>query len=139
MTPKAKPRALIVDDDKSVRMALKRELEWAGYQVQDTGNPQTGLDFLMLFHIDLLITDQRMPELNGNQLLKRAKAYSPETTKIMVSGHSDFHELTLALNQGDLHGFLGKPWSADELIQLIDAANNRRAHQHKSQRTLHKY
>lgn len=141
MTNTRKPRALVVDDDQGVRQSLKRELEWAGYQVQDTDNPLIGLDYLMLYHIELLITDQRMPGLNGHELLRRAKPHAPETTKIMISGHSDFDELTQALNQGDLHGFLGKPWTPEELTQLIDAANDRLSLQRNIRKTgaLYKY
>lgn len=121
-----KPRALIVDDEDGIRTALRRELEFAGYLVLDTGDPRLALDFLMLYRIDLLITDQRMPLMNGDELLRRAFSHTPETTKVMLSGYSDFNGVVNALNQGALHGFIHKPWVPEELQhQIYVAAKNR--------------
>ncbi|ABF39970.1 response regulator receiver protein [Candidatus Koribacter versatilis Ellin345] len=87
---KPKRTILCVDDNEQSLSIRKVMLETRGYRVITTHNGREALDFIRRGGIDLLLTDLVMPELDGNELIRKAKELSPFTPAILFSGHTKF-------------------------------------------------
>jgi CheY-like chemotaxis protein len=117
-----KPVILCVDDEEPILRCLKRILEPEGFAVLTAGNGEEGLKVLNANKVDLIITDQRMPVMDGSWFLRTVKKQYPGMTSIMLSGYSDFDALVRALNEGEVFRFLTKPWDNEELIRVVKLA-----------------
>jgi len=120
-----KPVILCVDDEEAILRCLVRLLE-ADYTVLTAGNGEEGLKVLSQNTVDLIITDQRMPVMDGSWFLRAVKKQYPGIMSIMLSGYSDFDALVRALNEGEVFQFLTKPWDNDVLKDLIARAIEQR-------------
>jgi len=110
---------LCVDDEESVLKALKRRLMLEGYNVLAVLSPLEGLSILDREPVDMVISDQRMPEMNGFEFLREVRKRHPSVVRILVSGYSDFDNLCKAVNDGDVFRFIAKPWNSNELVSLV--------------------
>ncbi|MDJ0782217.1 MAG: response regulator [Desulfosarcinaceae bacterium] len=121
MSEKPAHRILVVDDEASIRKALERLLRRAGYTVEVAESGQAGLAALDAADapIDLIISDQRMAEMNGAQFLEKAKAVLPDAGRFLLTGYSDYAALVDAINKGEIHRYLEKPWNDEELLLHI--------------------
>ncbi|MEH6446954.1 MAG: response regulator, partial [Oceanospirillaceae bacterium] len=88
------------------------------YHVFEANSGHQALDVLNNVHIDLIISDQRMPDMKGTQLLKIVKDRFPDTGRIMLSGHSDVEDLTAAINDASVNQFIAKPWNEEHLLAM---------------------
>jgi diguanylate cyclase (GGDEF)-like protein len=113
---------LLVDDDPATLTALARLVSAEGYEVLTTVNAREALDLLAVHDIGVIVADYRMPDMDGNELLKRARSLYPHTARIMLSGHSDMKSLIKAVNAGAIHTFLEKPVSAPVLRKTLSDA-----------------
>jgi response regulator RpfG family c-di-GMP phosphodiesterase len=135
MTEKPAHRILAVDDEGSILKALERLLRRAGYQVETAESGAAGLAILEAAEtaFDLIISDQRMPEMNGAEFLEKAKALTSDAGRILLTGYSDFDALVDAVNKGEIHRYMNKPWNDEELLltirQTIEQVTLRREHQ----------
>jgi two-component system cell cycle sensor histidine kinase/response regulator CckA len=123
MTPKGPPTALpsvlVVDDEESIRRVARRVLEGNGYHVTEASN---GLDAIALLEagtpLDLLITDFDMPELLGDEMVRRIRATRPDLRVLYVTGQIDrLMDERRALGDGE--AFLDKPFSAAGLLEAV--------------------
>lgn len=112
-------RVMIVDDEPSILKSLKRSLAQCDYQIDCFCDPDQALVSANHNAYDLVISDQRMPRMNGTELLTRLKCLQPECVTILLTGHSDSSTLMDAINKAHVYRFLTKPWNDEELIQLI--------------------
>jgi response regulator RpfG family c-di-GMP phosphodiesterase len=134
MTEKPAYRILAVDDEGSILKALERLMRRAGFQVETAESGAAGLAILEAADtaFDLIISDQRMPEMQGAEFLEKAKALAPDTGRILLTGYSDFDALVDAVNKGEIHRYMGKPWNDDELLltirQTLEQVTLRREH-----------
>ncbi|TQV76011.1 EAL domain-containing protein [Exilibacterium tricleocarpae] len=110
---------LLVDDEAQVRRALRRSLAADGYRILEADCGARALKLLAANRVDVILTDQRMPEMSGAELLRRARRDYPETLRIMVSGQCDVDSLAQAVNDADLHRFVHKPWDDLRLRGII--------------------
>lgn len=113
---------LIVDDEPSVLRSLQRALRRGGYNVLLAEDGQTALDTLSHHEIAVLICDQRMPGMSGPEVLEKARAISPDTARITLTGHSDTEGLAASINQGRVQHFLLKPWDDEHLGVVVAEA-----------------
>jgi DNA-binding NtrC family response regulator len=114
-------RIVVVDDDPTMRAALHETLSAAGYEtVQCIGGEEAEL-VLRGGGIDLVISDVRMPGMDGLELLRRAQAINPVPPFIVISGNATVSEAVEAMKMG-AYDFLVKPFSYRELIALVEAA-----------------
>lgn len=113
---------LLVDDEPNIANALKRLLRQENLQILIADGGQAGLDILARHPVDVIISDQRMPGMTGIEFLKIAKDRYPETIRIVLSGYSDMHSVTEAVNDGAIYKFLSKPWSDPQLCACIEEA-----------------
>jgi CheY-like chemotaxis protein len=120
------PRSLLlVDDEENILRALKRTLRRDGYEIYTAGSAREGLDVLARTPIGVIVSDERMPEMNGSEFLARVKAVYPDTVRIMLSGYTDLKVVTTAVNEGAIYKFLTKPWEDDALREDIRQAFRR--------------
>lgn len=110
---------LIVDDEANILQALKRVFRREPYRVFTASSGAEGVEILQKEHIDLIISDQRMPEMDGTQFLARAKELYPETIRIILSGYTDVNSITEAINVGNVYKFILKPWEDEALRTTI--------------------
>ncbi|MEF1171822.1 EAL domain-containing protein [Vibrio sinaloensis] len=110
---------LIVDDEMNIRNALRRELRFKVATVHTAENAAQALEVLDAHHIDLIITDYRMPRMTGTELLLEVKQRYPEVPAIMLSGQADLSSVTAAINAGVLNQYVDKPWDANKLASVI--------------------
>ena len=117
----AKPLVSVVDDDESVREATKGLLEARGYSAETFSGAE---EFLQSGHVEdtrCLITDVRMPGMNGIELQRRLVASRREIPVIFITARQDERTRLQALRAG-AYGFLSKPFSEEGLIQCLVAA-----------------
>ena len=114
----AKPKILIVDDDPPVANALGRALR-EQYEVFIANSGEDALAILNENQIAVIITDQRMPDLTGTQLIEKAKELSPDSVGILISGYTDIPAMIDAINIGRFRGYVPKPFDLQHLRQVV--------------------
>lgn len=115
-------KVLLVDDEISIVKALERLLTRSGYRVFTATSGSEALQVLQQFNCQVVISDFRMPEMDGAELLARVKRLYPDAVCMVLSGYSDFNSVLQLLNSGTAFRFLQKPWEDDQLLVEIDAA-----------------
>ncbi|ALP52949.1 hypothetical protein Tel_07160 [Candidatus Tenderia electrophaga] len=113
---------LIVDDEENIIRALKRLLRSDGYVIYTANSGRDGLDLLDQNDIHVILSDMRMPEMNGAEFLAKAKQSHPASVRIMLSGYTDLSSVTDAINQGAIYKFMTKPWDDAELCESVKNA-----------------
>jgi two-component system response regulator YesN len=112
---------LIVDDEYLVRLGIKETINWEDYSIKvigDADNGRDGLDMAMKLKPDIIITDVRMPVLDGLELLKAIKSANLDSIVIILSGYEEFDYVRAALHSGAF-AYLLKPIDNSELINTI--------------------
>lgn len=113
---------LLVDDEDNIVRSLKRVFRREGYNILTANSGAAGLDVLAEHDVGVILSDQRMPQMNGTEFLKKAKVSTPESVRIVLSGYSDLESITEAINEGSIYKFLSKPWDDDLLRKNIREA-----------------
>jgi len=111
----------IVDDDRSIRWVLEKALEKAGIKTRSFSNADLLLDELSGFIPDAIVTDIRMPGLDGLSLLKRIQESSPGLPVIVMTAHSDLESAVSAFHGGAFE-YLPKPFDIDEAVDRVQRA-----------------
>ncbi|WP_117195907.1 response regulator [Rhizobium terrae] len=112
---------LFVDDEERIVRLLKMMFR-SEYEVYTALNAREALAILETVTVDVIASDQRMPESTGIQLLSQVRARWPETVRILLTGYSDLVAIIGAVNEGEVYRFLNKPWSQSELRSVIAEA-----------------
>lgn len=123
-------RVLIVDDEPVIRSFLVRVLEREGYEVQAASNGHEALDYLDVTSFDLLLTDIKMDQLDGMELLRQAKARQPDLSVILLTGHATVSSAVAALRHG-AYDYLLKPVRNEDLVTAVAAGLAERARQQR--------
>ena len=118
-----KEKILVVDDEEMIRDLCLHILSAEGYQVTTASNGTTALQELDRSAIDLLITDIRMPEIDGLELFERVKARKQDVVTIFITGHGTLDTAIESLTRG-VDGFVLKPFTQEELLGAVDRAIN---------------
>ncbi|MFZ6645311.1 EAL domain-containing protein [Undibacterium sp. TJN25] len=117
------PRTLLmVDDEPNILASLKRLLRREGYQILLANSGSEGLQVLDSHKVDVIISDQRMPNMTGVEFLRAAKISHPDTVRIVLSGYTELQSITDAINEGAIYKFLTKPWDDEQLRANIEEA-----------------
>lgn len=128
---------LCVDDEKNILNSLRRLLRQENYNLLTASSGAEGLKLLEETHVQLVISDQRMPEMSGVDFLSKVREKYPEIIRIILSGYTDVNSITNAINKGHIYKFLLKPWDEQNLLLEIRQAlqnydlieDNQRLHQ----------
>ena len=121
LTPSQHP-ILCVDDEANILSSLKRMLSLEGYLVSTCQSGKEALELLKTSTFDLIITDLRMPEMDGIALLKEIKLLYPLMTRVMLTGNADLESAKAAINDGEVYKYLSKPWDEQETFAVIKDA-----------------
>ncbi len=116
---------LVVDDERDVVDALRRALRDADREVLGCTRPADALEILARRPVDLVIADLDMPEMHGLELLRRIRRDHPDATRIVLTGRPDLDSALEAINHGEVHRYLTKPWQLVALRQTVDACLER--------------
>jgi two-component system, probable response regulator PhcQ len=106
---------LIVDDEDSVRRSLARTLRDDGYVIHQAPSGEEGLKFLTEHRVDMVMSDQKMPGMNGIDFLNHVRIQHPDTMRLLLTGFADLDMAISAINNGGIYRFLTKPWDNNEL------------------------
>src|SRR5687768_9358885 len=121
MTIRSTPAVLVVEDDAESRMAMLKVLDGGGYRTLEADNGQQALDLLMERNIDILVTDLRLPVMDGVELLKRTKAVDQEIEVILITGHGTVEVAVEAIKEG-AYDFITKPVKKAQLLRAVEKA-----------------
>lgn len=116
-----KIRVLYVDDEVHNLQSFKATFRRT-FDVFIAESGKEGLEIFKNNTIDVLITDQRMPEMTGIELLMEVKKIDSEPMRILLTGYSDINAVIDAINKGQVYRYLSKPWQEDELRNTIESA-----------------
>jgi two-component system response regulator FlrC len=112
------PRILIVEDDPTLRMALRDTLETAEFQVFEAENGKEGLLQLMHQDIDVVVSDVQMDEMDGEQLLRATREKFPSIPFVMMTAHASVERAVAAMRDGATD-YLQKPFEAASLVETV--------------------
>src|SRR5436305_4166414 len=105
---------LIVDDEPnvcdSVHDLLRRE-----FRVLKANSGEDGYRLMQEEEVHIVMSDQRMPQITGVELLTKVKSRYPQAVRMLFTGYADLESIIAAINQGHIFGFLKKPWQAEDL------------------------
>jgi diguanylate cyclase (GGDEF)-like protein/PAS domain S-box-containing protein len=113
---------LLIDDEPNILNSLKRLFRRENYRVLTASSGREALEVLAVNTVQVIISDQRMPEMSGVELLSRVKELYPDTVRIVLSGYSELATVTDAINRGAIWKYLSKPWDDDLLRDQVQQA-----------------
>lgn len=113
---------LLVDDEQNILSSLKRLFRPEGYEIHIALGGQEGLSLFETNSIDLVISDMRMPDMDGAEFLKIVARKYPDTIRILLTGFSDITSTVKAINEGQIIQYFCKPWDDDEIKKEVKHA-----------------
>ncbi|APV38855.1 two-component system response regulator [Pseudomonas frederiksbergensis] len=122
-----KPKVLLVDDEESILNSLRRLLRGQPYELLLATSGAQALEIMEQQSIELVMTDARMPNMDGATLLARIHQLYPASTRILLTGYADMPTIIKAINEGKIHRYISKPWNDEEMLLTLRQAL---AHQH---------
>ncbi|MBL8414300.1 MAG: response regulator [Propionivibrio sp.] len=127
-------RILCVDDEANILSALRRLFRQNGYQISVAGGGAEGLQILVTQEFDLIISDMRMPEMDGARFLEQVFKRYPDTVRILLTGYADIASTIEAVNKGQIYRYVSKPWNDQELLLIVRQALDLKALQREKLR-----
>ncbi len=122
---------LFVDDESSVLSSLRRLMRKEGWNLLFAQSGLEGLEKLKEQEVDLVVSDMRMPNMDGATFLKKVQQLYPDTTRIVLTGFAERSSVTEAFSNADIYELIPKPWDDDELKQVLhDALEHAHDHEH---------
>ncbi|MCH4879412.1 response regulator [Pseudomonas sp. TMW22090] len=118
-TSSHKPKVLLVDDEESILNSLRRLLRGQPYDVLLATGGAQALEIMAQQPIDLVMSDARMPNMDGATFLAHVHQLYPHTTRIMLTGYADPEAIIKAINEGQIHRYISKPWHDEELLLTL--------------------
>jgi DNA-binding NtrC family response regulator len=109
---------LVVDDEAEILFSLRGLLRQE-FELHTAESGAEALEIMRRQVIHVIMTDQRMPQMTGVELLQHARGACPEAVRIVFTGYADIKAVIDAINQGQIFRYLTKPWDPDELIAAL--------------------
>lgn len=113
---------LIVDDEPHVISSLTRSLDEEPFQISGSHGGKEALQLMQTQRFKVVISDERMPGMDGAEFLSLVKELHPETVRIMLTGHASVEATMRAVNSGEIYRFFTKPWNDTELKLALRSA-----------------
>lgn len=114
-------RILFVDDEERILRSLALQFR-RDYQVLTESDPRRAIERLRSENVHIIVSDQRMPQMSGAELLAQAREIAPDTLRILLTGYSDLDAAVEALNSGGIFRYLTKPWDQQEMAFTLRQA-----------------
>lgn len=121
MSKTKKHAILLVDDEPEILYSLQGLLR-REFELYTAESGSQALEILQQHPIHVIMSDQRMPEMTGVQLMRRVKTEHPEAIRIVFTGYADIRAVIEAINNVGLYRYITKPWDPDELIEVLHQA-----------------
>ncbi len=118
---------LIVDDEPDVLQALRRILKPTGVAVRLCTSPVEALEIMASEPVRVLLSDIDMPEMSGTELLRTVRQRHPRIVRLLMTGRGTFDSALAAINEGEVHRYLTKPFEADTIRREVIGAMARHA------------
>jgi two-component system, probable response regulator PhcQ len=131
-------KILIVDDEPNVTEALKRVLHREPYEVLSANYANEALQILSYNSISVVISDEKMPGMQGSEFLAMVYRHFPDTVRIMLTGHANLELAMRAINEGQIYRFFMKPCNEEEIRYTIRQAIQQKELADKSRQLLQK-
>jgi adenylate cyclase len=132
--PERLPVLLFVDDESNILSALKRLFRSTGFKLLTAESGIAGMQILATEKVDLVISDMRMPVMNGAQFLAQVKQHYPDTARILLTGYAEVEAAISAINEGGIYRYLQKPWDEHDLTLTVQQALEQQALKRKTER-----
>jgi response regulator RpfG family c-di-GMP phosphodiesterase len=116
---------LCVDDEPNILASLRRLFRKENYRVLCAGSAAAGVAMLEQEHVDVVISDMQMPEINGTEFLECVKRRWPSTLRLLLTGHADVQSTIGAINRGEIYRYITKPWDENAMLLVIRDALER--------------
>lgn len=116
------PTLLCVDDEQNILNALKRLFRTERYKVLVADSGAQGLELLAQEPVDVVISDMRMPVMDGAQFLEQTAKRWPDTMRILLTGYADIEATVAAVNKGRIYQYVSKPWNDEDIKLLVRRA-----------------
>lgn len=113
---------LFVDDEANILSSLKRLFRPFGYRIFTAESGAQGLEIMEREAIDLVVSDMRMPEMNGAQLLEKIRGRWPDAIRILLTGYAEIDATIDAINKGQIYRYISKPWEDNDITLIIKHA-----------------
>jgi response regulator RpfG family c-di-GMP phosphodiesterase len=117
-----RPRILLVDDEQSILDSLYRFCRQRKWDALLANSGLQGLELLNTEKVDVIISDMRMPNMDGAKFLAKAKITSPNSVRILLTGYADMEAVISAINEAKIYNYLNKPWDDNMLESVINSA-----------------
>jgi DNA-binding NtrC family response regulator len=125
---------LFVDDEPSILSALRRTLRGESWRILTCNDPREALAILGREPVDVLVSDIDMPGMSGVELVTHVRRAHPDVVRILLTGRGSLESALRAINDGEVHRYLTKPWDEGELREVIAQAIQRL---HELRRSAH--
>ena len=113
---------LVVDDEAYILHTLSALLA-SDFEVLTADSAEVARRLFLEGPIDIVLSDQRMPGGTGVELLEWVRRHSPRTMRLLMTGHAELEDAIEAINRGQVHRYLSKPWRTEELLDLLRAVS----------------
>jgi len=127
---------LFVDDEPSILSALRRLFRPHGYKILTAESGAAGLAVLEQEPVDMVISDMRMPEMDGAQFLEQVRIRKPDTMRILLTGYADVTSTINAINKGEIYRHISKPWDDNDILLIVQKALEHKRLEDENQRLL---
>lgn len=117
-------RLLLLDDEQDILNALKRLLR-KDYDITTFTEGGEALKYIAENSIDIIMSDMRMPAMDGAEFLAKARELQPESVRLLLTGFSDMDSTIKAINEGGVYTYIGKPWDNQELKMVLANASEK--------------
>ena len=128
------PSILFVDDEANILSALRRLFRGQGYHLLTAGSAAEGLAILEREPVDIVVSDMRMPEMNGDAFLELVRQRWPPTLRLLLTGYAEVSAIIGAINRGEVYRYIAKPWQDHDMllemrtaVERVQLARERRA------------
>lgn len=110
---------LAVDDEPNILAALRRLFRATGWRILTAGHAEEALALLAAEPVNAVLSDMRMPGMDGVQLLEHVSQGWPHIARLLLTGQADLRSTIAAINRGRVHRYIAKPWNDDELVLTL--------------------
>jgi len=125
---------LLVDDEANILSSLKRLFRPLGYRIFTAEGGAQGLEIMERESVDLVISDMRMPMMNGAQFLEKIHERWPDTVRILLTGYAEISATINAINKGKIYRYISKPWEDNDITLIVKHAIQQKMLEREKQR-----
>lgn len=125
---------LFVDDEANILSSLKRLFRPLGYRIFTAEGGVQGLEVLGRERVDMVVSDMRMPEMNGAQFLEKVRERWPDTVRILLTGYAEIGATIDAINKGQIYRYVSKPWEDNDITLTVKQALQQKMLEREKQR-----